>query len=197
MIASEDNPADEPPRSKRYRPRRMLTKCGTFAPWAAADSELFAVLSLEAARVASAEATTRKQSKNRSNTGLTCQGRGRMGSCSSSTSAKRSRTDQSACGSCKSGKPALPLWRLVLPRAESGHCRHGPASHRSPRRVHKLGRVLDSYSQVRWLDSRLCRSTESNASAERVSSISSRKVSGATAMGSRGCNDGNDHGGER
>ena len=44
-----DNPADESSRSKRYRPGMHgdVDQCGTFAPWSAADSELFAVLSQE------------------------------------------------------------------------------------------------------------------------------------------------------
>ena len=60
-----------------------------------------------------------------------------------------------------------------------------------------VGRVLDGCNQVRWWDAKFCRSTASNASAERVSSVSPIEVSEATAMGSGGCNDGNGHGGER
>ena len=125
-------------------------QCGTFAPWAAADSELFAVVSQEAARVASEEATTLKQSKNRSSTSLTCQGRGRMGSCSSST-----------CASGKSGKPALPLRRVVLPRT-IGHklCKAAQTGEESRRNGRgdagtpvlsgvrpRVGRVLDGCNQ--------------------------------------------------
>ena len=66
-IASESNPADEPPRSKRYRPRMhsAVDQCGTAASESTLDSELLTVLSAEAARVAGEEAQSRKLSRDR------------------------------------------------------------------------------------------------------------------------------------
>ena len=75
--ASEDNPADEPSRSKRNRAPMHddVDRCGTSAPWAAADTELLSVLCAEAARMASEEAPPRKHSGTRSCTGLAGQNR--------------------------------------------------------------------------------------------------------------------------
>ena len=76
-IASEDNPADEPSRSKRYRPSTHsgVDQCRPSATRSASDAEL-AVLSAEAARVASEETQARKQSASRSCGCVTNQNRG-------------------------------------------------------------------------------------------------------------------------
>ena len=70
-IASEDNRADEPFRSKRYRPRMHsdVDQCETAATGSTPDSELRTVLSAEAARVAGEEAQARKLSRDRSYAG--------------------------------------------------------------------------------------------------------------------------------
>ena len=72
-IASEANPADDPSRSKRYRPSMNsdVDQCRPSATGSAPDAELLAVLSAEATRVASEETQTRKQSANRSCAGVT------------------------------------------------------------------------------------------------------------------------------
>ena len=77
-IAPEDNAADEPPRSRRYRAdmHHDVDQRGTSAAEVAADTELFAVLSAEAARMASDEASVRNPSGIRSSSGLACQNRG-------------------------------------------------------------------------------------------------------------------------
>ena len=79
-IASEDHPVDEPFRSERDRPNTHLDvdQCGPSATGSAPDSELLAVLSAEAARVASEEAETRKRSRVRSCAGVADQSRGEM-----------------------------------------------------------------------------------------------------------------------
>ena len=63
-IASETNPADEPLRSKRYRPRvhSDVGQCETSTTGLTPDSGLFTVLSAEAARVAGEEVQPRKLS---------------------------------------------------------------------------------------------------------------------------------------
>ena len=76
-IASEDNPADEASRSKRCRPSMHsdVDQCGPSATGSAPDSELLAVLSAEAARVASEEAQARKRSRGRFCAGVADQNR--------------------------------------------------------------------------------------------------------------------------
>ena len=72
--ASEDNPADEPSRSKRYRAdmQAMLTNVGPLRP----GQPLTRSSLQKAARVASEEAPARKPSGVRSCTGLAGQNRG-------------------------------------------------------------------------------------------------------------------------
>ena len=76
-IASETNPAVEPSRSKRYRPRMHsdVDQCETSTTGLTADLELFTVLPAEAARVTGEEVQPRKPSRVRSSTDetYTCQ----------------------------------------------------------------------------------------------------------------------------
>ena len=78
-IASETNPADEPSRTKRYRPRTHsdVDQYEMSTTGLTPDSELFTLLSAEAARVAGEEVQPRKPSRVRSCTDAadTCQGR--------------------------------------------------------------------------------------------------------------------------
>ena len=71
-IASEDNLADEPSRSKRYRPITYsdIDQRGMTAKGSTPGSELFAVLSAGAAQVAGEEAQSRKLSRVRSCAGV-------------------------------------------------------------------------------------------------------------------------------
>ena len=123
-IASEDNPADEPSRSKRYRPSMHsdIDQCGTTTAGSSPDSELFAVLSAEAARVAGEETQSRKLSRVRSCAGTEA--------CPRTTRGKRS----SRC-SGESGLSALPRQQVVLPRAEPSHRSHGSVPHSHAQRV--------------------------------------------------------------
>ena len=135
-IASEDNPADEPSRSKRYRVNMHhdVDQCGPSATGSAPDSELLADLSAEAARVASEEAQTRKHSRVHSCAGVADQSRGWMETGPKSTRRKRVCTNSSPRCSSKSGLPAPPLRRVILPRAEPSHS-HGSAPHGHAQRV--------------------------------------------------------------
>ena len=105
-IASEDNPADEPSRSKRCRPSMHsdVDQCGPSATGSAPDAELLAVLSAEVARVA----------RSRFCAGVDNQDRGRMETGSQATRRKRACTSSSALYSGNSGLPASPLRRVVL-----------------------------------------------------------------------------------
>ena len=64
-IASETYLADEPPRSKRFRPRKHsdVDQCETSTTGLTTGSELFTVLPAEAARVAGEEVQPRKLSR--------------------------------------------------------------------------------------------------------------------------------------
>ena len=54
------------------------------------------------------------------------------------TRRKRTCTNSSPRGCGESGLPALPLWRVVLPRAEPSHRSHGSAPHGHAQRVSGL-----------------------------------------------------------
>ena len=138
-IASEDNPADEPARSKRYRPNMLFDadQCGPSATWSAPDSELLVVLSAKAVRVASEEAKARKRSRSRSCAGVADQSRGRMETGPKSTRRKRTSTNSSPRCSGKPGLPAPPLRRVVL-RGEPSHRSHGSSLHGHAQRVSGL-----------------------------------------------------------
>ena len=86
-IASEDNLADEPSRSKRYRPITYsdIDQRGMTAKGSTPGSELFAVLSAGAARVAGEEAQSRKLSRVRSCAGVAGLSRGRTEPCPTTT----------------------------------------------------------------------------------------------------------------
>ena len=110
-IASEDNLADEPSCSKRYRPNMHfdVDQCVSSATESAPDSELFAVLSAEAARVASAETQTRQVSRVRSCVSLADQSRGRMETGRKTTRGKTTCTNSGPRCSGESGLSA-PLF---------------------------------------------------------------------------------------
>ena len=86
-IASEDNLADEPSHSKRYRPITYsdIDQRGMTAKGSTPGSELFAVLSAGAARVAGEEAQSRKLSRVRSCAGVAGLRRGRTEPCPTTT----------------------------------------------------------------------------------------------------------------
>ena len=86
-IPSDDNLADEPSRSKRYRPITYsdIDQRGMTAKESTPGSELFAVLSAGAARVAGEEAQSRKLSRVRSCAGVAGLSRGRPEPCPTTT----------------------------------------------------------------------------------------------------------------
>ena len=150
-IASEDNPADEPSRSKRYSPSMHsdADQCRPSATRSAPDAELLAVLSAEAARVASEETQTRKQSASRSCAGVTNQNRGRMEAGSQTTRRKRAGASSSTPFSGESGWSASPLRRVVRPRAELSHRSYGPMVHGHAQRFPGLLENVAGRAEVR------------------------------------------------
>ena len=130
-IASESNPADEPSRSKRYRPRMHsdVDQCGPSASGSAPDVELLAVLSAEAARVASEEAQARKQSASRPCAGAADLNEGRTDTYPKTTRRRRS---------CTRSSPKKKGTRVVLPRAEPSRRNHGSGLHRHGQQVSGL-----------------------------------------------------------
>ena len=124
-IASKDNPAAEPSRSKRYRPSMHfhVDQCRPSATGSAPDAELLAVLSAEAARVASEETQTRKQTASRSCAGVTNQNRGRMEAGSQATRRKRACTSSSTPFSIPSSASRPSSSRTESPQLRSNATR--------------------------------------------------------------------------
>ena len=134
-IASEDKPADEPSCSTGYRPSMHFDVHNVSR---LQRRELFAVLSAEAARVASEETQTRKLSRVRSCAGVADRSRGRMDTGPKTTRGKRTCTNSGPRCSGESGLSAPPLRGVVLPRAEPSHRSHGSALHSHAQRVSGL-----------------------------------------------------------
>ena len=109
-----------------------VDQCGTFALATTADSELFAVLSAEAARAASEETTARTGC---SSTGFASQVRGGVGTNPRSSGKKRRRTCQSPCRGGECGLSAHPSSASRPSSSRIGNRRHGSAVHGHPKRV--------------------------------------------------------------
>ena len=129
-IASETHPADEHlVQSVTVQECiLMLINVGTSATGLTSDSELFTVLSAEAARVAGEEAQSRKLARVRSCTGVADTSQGRTDTYPKTTRRRRTCT-------------APPLRRVVFPRAEPSRRNHGSVLRSHKGRVEVVGKA--------------------------------------------------------
>ena len=141
-IASECDPADEPSRSKRCRPRKHsdVDQCATDASESTPNLELLTVLSAEAARVAGEETQFRKLSRDRSYAGAADLKKREDGYLSEDDTKKEGVYKLLPKLQRPSELVSTPPRRIVLPRADPSRRDHDSVFHRRAQQVSGLWR---------------------------------------------------------